>query len=716
MSPPALRRTQELTIIAQDPSVKVNGKILTAQVSIPAEELAPGPRGYRVQVIDYDSSTGVLYPPLEYRILESGAYNDPFKNESDDILLNDPKFHAQNVYAIIMRTLARFESALGRRVGWSFLGHQLQVAPHAFADANAFYSKDDRALLFGYFPKADSNGQEGDEQDDEPGEEAGGEGTRRRPSLVFTCLSHDVIVHETTHALLDGLRRRYTDPSSPEQAGFHEGFADIVALLSIFSLPSVVEMIIDRHFIEERTKGAKVVAADPELIDVESLRLEALRESLLTGLAEEVGNESVEADEMTGVRKGALRRSVRLTPEDYFREKILDPERFDEPHFRGEVLVAAVMNAFLLVWVKRLRSLGSKVPRALRTRKVEAPGRPPAPPGGRDGIAAAADGSEVEEELSGFLSRARVVEEGAGVADYLLTMVIRALDYSPPTDLEFCDFLSAMLTADREIRPDDSKYRFRQTLRESFGEYGIKPTSNVSGSEPGVWEPPECSLRYDRIRLDSMLRDPDEMFRFIWENRKELGIEEDAYTRVLSVRPSVRTNPDDGFVLRETVAEYYQYLRLQAFEVKHLGIKIPQATEFREAMPPEQEVLLYGGAALIFDEFGQLKFNVRNRLLNPVRQTNRLKHLWNSEGPQAFGGEDASEKRFAEMHRLRYGTFPIGLDTEGAWDDDYIQKGDEEEARSQKGDEEGAGGQEGPEEQQDKETDKDLSPRQTDAP
>lgn len=705
MSPPALCRTQELTIIAQDPSVKVNGKILTAQVSIPAEELAPGPRGYRVQVVDYDSSTGVLYPPLEYRILESGAYNDPFQDESDNVLLNDPKFHAQNVYAIIMRTLARFESALGRRVGWSFLGHQLQVAPHAFADANAFYSKDDRALLFGYFPKADSGWQDGDVQDEDSGQEPGGEGTRR-PSLVFTCLSHDVIVHETTHALLDGLRRRYTDPSSPEQAGFHEGFADIVALLSIFSLPSVVEMIIDRHFIEARTLGAKMVAADPELIDVESLKIEVLRESLLTGLAEEVGHESVEADEMTGVRKGALRRSVRLTPEDYFREKIIDPERFDEPHFRGEVLVAAVMNAFLLVWVKRLRSLGSKIPRALRTRKVEAHGRLPTPPGGRDGVAGtAADGSEVEGELSGFLSRARVVEEGAGVADYLLTMVIRALDYSPPTDLEFCDFLSAMLTADREIRPDDSKYHFRQTLRQSFDEYGIKPTSKVSGPEPGVWEPPECALRYDRIRLDSMLRDPDEMFRFIWENRKELGIEEDAYTRVLSVRPSVRTNPDDGFVLRETVAEYYQYLRLQAFEVKHLGIKIPQATEFREAMPPEQEVQLYGGAALIFDEFGQLKFNVRNRLLNPVRQTNRLRHLWNSEGPQAFVAEDSSEKRFAEMHRLRYGTFPIGLDTEGAWDDDYIQKGDEEE-----------GGREGPEAQQDEETDKDFSPGQTDAP
>jgi hypothetical protein len=52
-----------VTIIAQDPSVRVRGKILTADVEIPAEELLPGPRGYRVNVIDYDSSTGVLYKP-----------------------------------------------------------------------------------------------------------------------------------------------------------------------------------------------------------------------------------------------------------------------------------------------------------------------------------------------------------------------------------------------------------------------------------------------------------------------------------------------------------------------------------------------------------------------------------------------------------------------------------------------------------------------------
>src|SRR5712664_616736 len=147
---------RKFTIIAQDPSVKVGQRILTATVEIPAEQLAKGPTGYRVKVIDYDVSTNTLYRPAVYSGHGDG-YADPYsvrqtRNAAgDERLLNDPRFHAQNVYVIAMRTLARFEFALGRRVAWGCAGHQVHIAPHAFAEANAFYSRPERGIFFGYF-------------------------------------------------------------------------------------------------------------------------------------------------------------------------------------------------------------------------------------------------------------------------------------------------------------------------------------------------------------------------------------------------------------------------------------------------------------------------------------------------------------------------------------------------------------------------------------
>ncbi|HEX3149622.1 MAG TPA: hypothetical protein VHR66_16220 [Gemmataceae bacterium] len=566
-------RTRKLRIIAQDPAVRVAGQILTTTVEVPAEDLQPGPWGCRVQVIDYDSSTGVLLKPLEDAPTEDGGFSDPFESASDHTLLTNPQFHAQNVYAIVMLTLARFEHALGRRIAWGFGGHQIKVAPHAFADANAFYSRRDEGLFFGYFP--------------------GSQGT------VFACLSHDVVVHETTHALLDGLRERYTDPSSPDQAGFHEGFADVVALLSVFAIPEVVGLLVDRAagVIDGRASSRRVKA--------KTVTPEALRQSTLLALAKEMGQEMAE------VRGAALRQSATLTPSTKYK----DEEEFQEAHRRGELLVAPMMNAFIEVWSGRLEALIQKA--------------------------------------TGDLDRDRVVEEGAAAADYLLTMAIRALDYSMPVHMDYRDYLSAILTADREIRPDDSKYRFRDHLRASFKAYGFEASAVEGADEPGIWLPPKEDLAVwpkgkftnAGIHFEGLTRDPEEVFRFIWQNRRALGVVEGAYTRVLSVRPCVRVG-SDGFLLRETVAEYIQIIELEARELPRMKIEIP------EGMPKDTMVTLYGGAALVFDEFGRVKFSINNRLSHHVRQTNRLKYLWQ----YGFFDRGATQlRRFSQLHRMRAG-------------------------------------------------------------
>src|SRR5688572_7926471 len=263
--PREIPRTRLLRIVAQDPGVRRHGRILTTQVEVPAEGLVAGPWGHRVQIIDYDASTNTLYKPQGKRDhdLVRLRYTDPFDKISDRDILDDPHFHAQNVYALIMRTLARFEQALGRRVSWGFGAHQIKVAPHAFADANAFYSEEDEALLFGYFPAL-----------------AGG--------MVFSCLSHDVVVHETTHALLDGLRGRFTDPSSADQAAFHEGFADIVALLSVFSLKDVLQKLLDVDATTAKDRNYRL-DEDSTMIESKRLGVDALKDSMLFGLAEQMG-------------------------------------------------------------------------------------------------------------------------------------------------------------------------------------------------------------------------------------------------------------------------------------------------------------------------------------------------------------------------------------------------------------------------------------------
>jgi hypothetical protein len=460
-------------------------------------------------------------------------------------------------------------------VSWSFGGHQLKVAPHAFADANAFYSKEDESLLFGYFadPKRIRE--------------------RKRPSpgngIVFTCLSHDVVAHETTHALVDGLRKRYTDPSSPDQGAFHEGISDVIALLSVFALKEVTLALLQKE---------------------RQFTPESLRKTALFKMAEEMGSA------VSQVRGSTLRHSVELRPNADWRS---NPE-YAEPHRRGEILVAAMLNAMIHIWAERIAGL--------------------------------------KQDQQGRVDLDRVVEEGQRAADYLLTMSIRALDYCPPVHLEFGDYLSALLTADREIRPDDSTFHFREHLRRSFKSYDIVPTSPGESSEAGIWLSAEREahdgISYDRVHFEPMQRDRDEVFRFVWENRRTLGLKDDAYTEVQSVRPCVRVG-DDGFVLRETVAEYVQILRRIPRELARMRIPLPEPS----LLPDDVEVFMYGGGTLVFDEYGRLKYHIHNRLEKQgkitVRQIARLQYLaergYFLDRPSSATAPRASRQRpFGQLH------------------------------------------------------------------
>jgi len=208
-----------LRVYAFDPS---RGARLENHLSIrvPYEKLQKGPVGRKIAVIDYDASNQCYYEGVDLDtavILGQGGLAPSEAN---------PQFHQQMVYAVVMDTVRRFESALGREVKWkadrtpsnSPLHGLLKVYPHAMQEANAFYDPELRALLFGYF---------GASMEDA--------GINLPGQVVFTCLSHDIIVHETTHAVLDGIREHFNEPTGLDAPAFHEGFSDIVAMLQHFS-------------------------------------------------------------------------------------------------------------------------------------------------------------------------------------------------------------------------------------------------------------------------------------------------------------------------------------------------------------------------------------------------------------------------------------------------------------------------------------------------
>lgn len=410
---PAVRNPphRRLRVYAVDPSLST--RLATAgfnEVTLELrwdEELEKGPKGEYLAVEDVDAA-GNTYQPVDL--------NDPRLLAQDGWAPSEgnPQFHQQMVYAVAMKTIEHFERALGRPVLWrprpnpknasddkQFV-RQLVVRPHALRQPNAFYSPQEVALLFGYF-EASSR----DPREQMPG------------SRVYTCLSHDIVAHETTHAILDGLHRRFNEPTNVDVLAFHEAFADIVALLQHFTIPEVLEDQI------ARTRG-----------DIET-------ESLLGSLAVEFGR-------AMGTR-GALRNAIGRVDESgvwkRFEPDPADLQRLLTPHARGAVLVAAVFDAFIAIYNTRIADL-------LRIYT-----------GGTGVLPAGAIHPDLVRRLA---------SEAAKSAAHVLKMCIRALDYVPPVDVTFFEYLRALITADFELVTDD-RHNYRVAFVEAFRRRGIYP-------------------------------------------------------------------------------------------------------------------------------------------------------------------------------------------------------------------------------------------------
>ncbi|MEE1622039.1 hypothetical protein ACQ3I4_11810 [Zafaria sp. Z1313] len=401
----------EAVVLADGPfSLGRDGRPLYTRVRIPDERLDPGPRGPRFEVELLDA-TGT---PVPVQLAGRGGWGlkraAPPRTAAR--LLHDTRFLAQHAYAVAAETLAVFERSLGRRVPFAL---------------------DSRLVLRVHLDPAVHHETRYDpvQQIVEFGEE---------PDGIWSMACHrDVVTHEVVHAILHGLRPRWTDRHATlDQYAVHEAVADLVALLSVMSSREVVEKLIGEKL------AALVPGSDP--LHPTPRMLARLEEAIHgSGLLSFAGNFKA---------RGGSIRDAGAPPAAGWRS---DPS----PYARASGFVYAMMRAALVLWGRRLDV-----------------------PGGRASVYVAA-------------------EAGAEIGAHLRRMLIRGLSYMPPVDVDIEDLVRGLLAADLVVVPsDDRAYRavlrqafaevglvveadavLRSGARMGRLEYGLRPGTLDAGGE-----------------------------------------------------------------------------------------------------------------------------------------------------------------------------------------------------------------------------------------
>jgi hypothetical protein len=572
-----------LRIFALDPALpKLEGWV--AVVNVPYEPIEPGFRGRVVEVDAHDGGNGADYRHLDLDdravLLGDGRRPSP----------TDPLFHQQMVYAVASLVYAAFKAALGRYLAWGFAPPagaggrtRLRLRPYAMLEDNAYYDEERGELAFGYFRASESP-----------------RGRNLPRGLVFTSLSHDIVAHEMTHALLDGLRAHFTVPGGPDVLAFHEGFADLVAIFQHFSYREVVETAIGR--------------ARGELRDA----------SILASLAQQFG-------QTTGEDAPSLRTAIDTDPT---RPRVYDASL--EEHQLGSVLVSAVFDAFTTVFRR-------KTARYLR---LATRGTGVLPPG------------ELPPELRDLLA-----EKASRLAAQFLTMCIRAIDYCPPIDIELGEYLRAVITADHDLVPDDP-WAYREAWVDAFRARGIHPRGVDFLSEDALlWRPPVKAVRrvdaltFAELRfagdpacpasagelrrqagvLGRLVSRPEylEVFGLAPAGHPRLGKDALEPPCVESIRSSRRVGPD-GQIVFDLIAEVTQTRKVH-------GRGGDRGFDF------------LGGATVVIGPDGDVRYVVSKSVLNEERLGRQRAFMSSDRGRRLWASRDGQVRpaggAFRALHR-----------------------------------------------------------------
>jgi hypothetical protein len=316
--------------------------------------------------------------------------------------------------------------------------------------------------------------------------------------------------------------------------------------------------------------------------------------------------------EAMGMRK-ALRQALGTEPNS----KAL--ETLDEPHERGSILVAAVFDAFFTIYMRRTRDL---MRIAQSAGSVTSPGN-------------------LHPDLAN-----RLAGEAAKAAQHFANICIRALDYSPPIDITFGDFLRAMVTADYDLVPTD-RYGYRAALIEAFRLRGIYPEGVTSLAEESLrWCPPDVlkginppvceGLEFDIPKPTTppqKIKNAKILSRFGRINAKALGLNPDNKVQAFSFHAIHRVAPD-GRLKVEIIAELMQQM------------EVPLDRSDRTS----EKFTFRGGTTIVLTDEGKVRYAIQKNLGKDDAQNVRLKqqreYYYTSEAAMAmatYGDKEISD-------------------------------------------------------------------------
>jgi hypothetical protein len=228
-----------------------------------------------------------------------------------------------------------------------------------------------------------------------------------------------------------------------------------------------------------------------------------------------------------------------------------------------------------------------------------------------------------------------LAEEASKLASQFLNVCIRAVDYCPPMDVTFGDYLRAMITADFDLVPED-RWAYREALIDGFRLRGIYPFDVKNLSEDALlWRGPE--LRLPKIKrlafgelhfggdpaspasAEELARQAAHLGEFVTkrEYMEEFGIiapddgrlrgDRAMLPRVESIRTARRIGPD-GEIIFDLVAEVAQ-------------------RRYVKQRPGESSVDFFGGSTVLIGPDGTIRYVIRKSILSESRLKTQIEYV-----------------------------------------------------------------------------------------